>query len=36
MDKVTEDILEDNGIAPSRRGSPDMLQVWKKKTAKSR
>jgi S1-C subfamily serine protease len=32
MDKVTEDILEDNGIAPSRRGSKEILQVWKKKS----
>jgi hypothetical protein len=36
MDKVTEDILEENGIAPSHRGSADMIQVWKKKPAKSR
>jgi hypothetical protein len=36
MDKVTEEILEENGIAPSRRGSADMLQVWKKKPASSR
>ena len=36
MDKVTEEILEENGIALSRRGSADMLQVWKKKPAKSR
>jgi S1-C subfamily serine protease len=30
MDRVTEDILEENGIAPSRRGSADMLKAWKK------
>lgn len=30
MDKATEEIMEDNGIAPSRRGSPDLLTVWKK------
>ena len=29
MDKVTAEILEDNGIAPTRRGSEDMLAVWK-------
>jgi S1-C subfamily serine protease len=30
MEKATEEILEDNGIAPSRRGSPDMLKAWAK------
>jgi hypothetical protein len=30
MDKVTEEILEDAGIALSRRGSKDVLGVWKK------
>jgi hypothetical protein len=34
MDKVTREILEDHGIAPSRRGSKDMLDVWEKKPAK--
>jgi S1-C subfamily serine protease len=29
MNKATEDILEDNGISPTRRGSEDMLKVWK-------
>jgi S1-C subfamily serine protease len=28
MNKATEDVLEDAGIAPSRRGSKDMLRVW--------
>jgi hypothetical protein len=29
MNKATEEILEDNGISPTRRGSVDMLSVWK-------
>jgi S1-C subfamily serine protease len=29
MEKATEEVLEDNGISPSRRGSEDMLKVWK-------
>jgi hypothetical protein len=29
MDNVTEEILEDNGIAPKRRASADLLKVWK-------
>jgi S1-C subfamily serine protease len=33
MEKVTEEILEDNGIAASRRGSDDMLKTWKQKPA---
>ena len=28
MEKATEDILEDNGIAANRRGSPDLLRIW--------
>jgi hypothetical protein len=36
MDRVTEEVLEENGIAPSRRGSAEMLQAWKKKAAPSR
>jgi hypothetical protein len=36
MDRVTEEILEENGIAPSRRGSAEMLQAWKKKAPPSR
>jgi S1-C subfamily serine protease len=28
MNKATEEILEDNGISPTRRGSADMLRVW--------
>ena len=31
MERVTEDILEDNGIAPSRRGSADIMEAWKAK-----
>lgn len=31
LDAATAAVLEDNGIAPSRRGSEDMLAVWKKK-----
>ena len=30
MSKATEEILEDAGIAPSKRGSRDMLKVWNK------
>jgi hypothetical protein len=29
LEKATEEILEENGIAPSRRGSEDTLKVWK-------
>lgn len=29
LDKVTEEILEDNGISPTRRCSDDVLGVWK-------
>jgi S1-C subfamily serine protease len=36
MDRVTEEILEENGIAPSRRGSAEVLKAWKKKAAPSR
>jgi S1-C subfamily serine protease len=36
MDRATEEILEDNGIAASRRGSDDLLRVWKQKTAGGR
>jgi S1-C subfamily serine protease len=36
MDKVTEEILEENGIAPSRRGSKDMLHLWKTKPSQAR
>jgi hypothetical protein len=31
MDKATAEVLEDNGIAPGRRCSEDMLRVWKTK-----
>jgi S1-C subfamily serine protease len=30
MDHVTEEIMEENGIAPTRRGSEEVLKVWKK------
>ena len=36
MNKATNEILEDAGIAGSRRGSRDMLAVWKKGPATSR
>jgi hypothetical protein len=29
MGKATADILEENGIAATKRGSPDILKVWK-------
>jgi hypothetical protein len=29
LERATEAILEDNGIAVTRRGSADMLKVWK-------
>jgi len=28
MERATEEIMEDNGIAPARRGSPDVMKVW--------
>src|SRR5262245_50810626 len=33
MEKATEEVLEDAGIPPARRGSPDVLAVWKKRGA---
>jgi S1-C subfamily serine protease len=36
MAKATAEILEDHGIAPSRRASPDLLQVWSDRTVSSR
>jgi hypothetical protein len=30
LDKVTEEILDDNSIATNKRGSDDVLKVWKK------
>jgi S1-C subfamily serine protease len=30
MNKATDEILDDNGISPNRRGSEDMLKVWRK------
>ena len=32
MARVTEEIMEDNGIAPTRRGSAEVLRVWKRGT----
>jgi S1-C subfamily serine protease len=29
LGKVTDNILEENGIPANRRGSPDMLKIWK-------
>jgi S1-C subfamily serine protease len=29
MERATDEILEDNGISATRRGSADMLKVWK-------
>lgn len=31
MARATEEILEDNGIAPARRGSPNALKIWNDK-----
>jgi S1-C subfamily serine protease len=36
MDRVTEEILEENGIAPTRRGSGEVLRVWNRGAARSR
>jgi S1-C subfamily serine protease len=33
MNKVTAEILEDNGIAPTRRGSEDVMKLWKRQAA---
>jgi hypothetical protein len=30
MGKATDEVLEDNGISPARRGPEDMLKVWKR------
>jgi hypothetical protein len=30
MNRVTEEIMEENGIAPTRRGSEEILKGWKK------
>jgi S1-C subfamily serine protease len=30
MNKATDDILDDQGISPARRGSEEMLKVWRK------
>jgi S1-C subfamily serine protease len=31
MDKATDEILDDNGISPNRRGSEDVLKIWERK-----
>jgi hypothetical protein len=31
MNKATDEILDDNGISPNRRGSEDALKVWQRK-----
>jgi S1-C subfamily serine protease len=36
LEQATEEILEDNGIAATRRGSPDVLKLWKAKGARPR
>jgi S1-C subfamily serine protease len=36
IEQVTQEILQENGIPPARRGSADMLQVWKKDPAPPR
>ena len=33
MNRVTEEIMEENGIAPTRRGSEETLKVWKRRAA---
>ena len=30
MERATEEILDDQGISPNRRGSEEMLRVWRK------
>jgi S1-C subfamily serine protease len=36
MDRVTEEIMEENGIAPTRRGSAEVLRAWNRGAALSR
>ena len=36
MNKATAEVLDDAGIAPSRRGSKDMLKVWNSGAGKDR
>jgi S1-C subfamily serine protease len=35
MERATHEVMEDNGIPPTRRGSKDMLAVWNRKPARS-
>jgi S1-C subfamily serine protease len=34
MEQATEEVLDDNGISAARRGSADLLKVWKEKRGK--
>lgn len=36
INRVTEEILEDNGIAPTRRGSEEIIKVWNRGKPSSR
>jgi S1-C subfamily serine protease len=36
MNRVTKEIMEDNGIAPTRRGSEEVLKVWTRRAAPRR
>jgi S1-C subfamily serine protease len=36
MNRVTEEIMEENGIAPTRRGSEEALKAWKRRAGLSR
>ena len=36
IEAVTEEVMEENGIAPTRRGSPEMMKVWKGEAAASK
>jgi hypothetical protein len=36
MERATDEILEDQGIAPARRGSADMLKIWTAKDGAGR
>jgi S1-C subfamily serine protease len=36
MNRVTEEIMEDNGIAPTRRASEEVLKVWNKGESRPR
>jgi hypothetical protein len=36
MNAATDEIMEENGIAPTRRGSEEMLKVWNKGAVRPR